>query len=479
MVLLDDRLEFLVVQFIYSPVFRFSLYGRCGVMVNMGGCGPPEVGSTPASGLNYSIMDKNKRKGCFIDGVKLSNVKGTRDLPPEDMIARNEVLGIIKKIYESYGFQPLETPALENWDVLSSKGTGGREIIDQTYNFKDKSGRRIGLRYDLTVSLARFISMNKQLQTPFKRYQYGKAWRYEEIKRGRYREFYQFDIDTVGTASMIADAEIIACTIECIDALGFKKAVIRINSRKLLDYLLQSAGVGKPKITDALRAIDKLDKIGINGVKKELKQRGISDESNRKIIRFLGISGKADGVLKRVEKDFGSCEGIKDLKELVKYLKMMGFSSGYEIDLSLARGMEYYTGPVFEISYGEIGSIGGGGRYDKMIGIFADREIPATGISLGIDRITELRKSRKNTVTDVFIAFVGDTLKQALKIRRNMMKKGLNIEVDLVGRSLSKQFDYANKQGIPKVIVVGEKDLKKGFVTEKDMKTGKQKRLKL
>lgn len=409
--------------------------------------------------------------------VKLSNVKGTRDLGPVDMVGRNEVIDIIRKVYESYGFQPFDTPALENWDVLSAKGTGGRDVIDQTYNFRDKSGRRIGLRYDLTVSLARFVAMNKQLAMPFKRYQYGKVWRYEEIKKGRYREFYQFDIDTIGTSSMLADAEIIACAIECINALGFKNAIVRINNRKLLDYLLKSAGV--KKVAEALRSIDKLEKIGIAGVKKELKQRGVSENSIEQILKFLKISGKPDDVLKRAERILGENDGIIELKQLVGYLKKMGFRSGYEIDLSLARGMEYYTGPVYELSYGNIGSIGGGGRYDKMIGIFAGKDIPATGISLGIDRIVELRESQKRTVTDVFIAVVGDTLNEAMKLGRKFREKGLNVEIDMLGRSLSKQFEYANSQGIPKVIVIGEKDLKKGFITEKDMRTGKQRKVKL
>lgn len=409
-----------------------------------------------------------------MDNVKVSNVKGTRDLMSEEMINRNEVISIIKSVYESYGFQPLETPGLESWEALSAKGTGGRDIIDQTYNFKDKSNRRIGLRYDLTVPLARFIAMNKQLAMPFKRYQYGKVWRYEEIKKGRYREFYQFDIDTIGTENVIADAEIIACTIDCMRAIGFKDAVIRINNRKLIDYLLKKSGVEKSKIVDALRVIDKLDKIGISGVKKELKQQGVNAK-----LDFLKISGEPEDVLNEVEKEFGSCEGIDESKALVGYLKSFGFNSGYEIDLSLARGMEYYTGPVFEISYGDVGSIGGGGRYDKMIGIFANKSIPATGISLGIDRIMELRKSDKKTVTDVFIAVVGDVLKPALKFSRKLRQDGVNVEVDLIGRGLSKQFEYANSKGIRRVVVFGERDLKKGFVVEKDMKTGKQKKVKI
>jgi len=409
----------------------------------------------------------------------LSNVKGTRDLPPEDMVNRNEAISILKRIFESYGFQPLETPGLENWEVLSAKGTGGRDIIDQTYNFKDKSNRSIGLRYDLTVPLARFIAMNKQLAMPFKRYQYGKIWRYEEIKKGRYREFYQFDIDTIGTDSMLADAEIIGCAIDCTNALGFRDFNVRINNRKLLDSLLIYAGVEKSKLIEALRAIDKLDKIGVGGVKAELSQCGISNGAIEKIMGFLKISGKPDEVLKKIEKIAGENDGVKELKQLISYLVMMGFKSKYVIDLSLARGMEYYTGPVFELSYGSIGSIGGGGRYDRMIGIFAGSDIPATGISFGIDRIAELRKPQKIAVTDVFIAVVGDVLKVALAFCRKLRKKGMNVEIDLLGRSLSKQLEYANSRGIPKVIVIGEKELKTGFATEKDMKTGKQRRMKI
>jgi histidyl-tRNA synthetase len=258
--------------------------------------------------------------------------------------------------------------------------------------------------------------------------------------------------------------------------LGFDKAIVRINNRKLLDDLLKYAGV--KDTADALRAIDKLDKVGVSGVKEELKQRGIPKDAIERIMQFLKISGKPDAVIKQIA-SIVSSQGLDELKQLVDYLKMMGIESRYVIDPSLARGLEYYTGPVFEVSYGDIGSIAGGGRYDKMIGAFAGKDVPATGISLGIDRIVELRKSQKKSVTDVFIAVIGNTLNDALKIARKMRKKGLNIEIDLLGRGLSKQFEYANSKGIPKVIIVGERDIKDGFVTERDMKTGKQRRFKL
>jgi len=230
------------------------------------------------------------------------NVKGTRDFLPEEMILRQQVLEKIKNIFEVYGFQPLETPALETWEVLSAKGAGGQEIIKETYNFEDKGGRKIGLRYDLTVPLARVIADNPNLPLPFKRYQIEKVWRYGDIAKDRFREFLQADIDVVGSENSMADAEVIACAIECLDALGFKKFIFRLNNRKILSEMMKECGIESKKINDTLRVIDKLDKVGIEGVKKELETNKITKDSIKKLLEFIEIRGEPEKVLRKIEK---------------------------------------------------------------------------------------------------------------------------------------------------------------------------------
>jgi len=410
------------------------------------------------------------------------NVKGTRDFLPEEMILRQQVLETIRKVFETFGFQPLETSALESWEVLSAKGAGGDEILNETYNFEDKSGRKIGLRYDLTVPLARVISENPNLPLPFKRYQIEKVWRYGDIAKDRFREFLQADIDIVGAESVIADAEIIACAIECFNALGFKKFLVRLNNRKILTEMLKACGIDDKNFSDTLRAIDKLDKFGIEGVKKELEDKGISSDSIKKIIKFIETKAENEKVLKGIE-SLG--EGVKELEEIISYLKALKLDSKIKIDLSLARGLDYYTGPIFEVFAEEgIGSIAGGGRYDKMIGLFL-RDIPATGISLGIERIIEVMTERKmveklKNKTKIFVVAVNDKVRdKILEIVQNLREKSIATDYDLRFRSLSKQLEYANSLGIPFVAIVGEKELEKDCVNLRNMKTGKEKLIKI
>jgi histidyl-tRNA synthetase len=411
------------------------------------------------------------------------NVKGTRDILPEEMILRQQVLEKIRKVFETFGFQPLETPALEPWETLSAKGAGGEEILNETYNFEDKGGRKIGLRYDLTVPLARVIADNPNLPLPFKRYQIEKVWRYGDIAKDRFREFLQADIDIVGSDSAIADAEVIACAIECFNALGFKKFVVRLNNRKILTELLKVSKIEEEKITDTLRTIDKLDKVGVDIVKKELEEKKISKDSIKRMISFIEIKGEPEKVLKEIE-ELG--EGVKELKEIISYLKIMKFDSKIKVDLSLARGLDYYTGPIFEVFAEEgIGSIAGGGRYDKMIGLFLGRDVPATGISLGIERIMEVMRERKmadetKNKTKVFVVAVNDKVRdKVLEIAQMLRDKSIATDYDLRFRSLSKQLDYVNSFGIPFAVIVGEKELVKNSVKIKNMKTGKEEVIKI
>jgi len=410
------------------------------------------------------------------------NVKGTRDILPEEMILRQQVLEKIRNVFETFGFQPLETPALESWEVLSAKGAGGEEILNETYNFDDKGGRKIGLRYDLTVPLARVIADNPNLPLPFKRYQIEKVWRYGDIAKDRFREFLQADIDVIGAESVLADAEVIACAISCFDALGFKKFVVRLNDRKILTEILKLSKVDEKKMADALRAIDKLDKIGIDGVKKELEDKEISKDSIKKLLEFIELNGEPEKVLNEIEK----LEGSNELKEIISYLKAMKLESKVKIDLSLARGLDYYTGPIFEVFAEEgIGSVAGGGRYDRMIGLFLKRDVPATGISLGIERIIEVMKERKMTDeiknnTKFFVVAVNEKVRdKVLEIVQMLRKSSIATDYDLRFRSLSKQLEYVNSLEIPFALIVGEKELEKNSVKLRNMKTGKEELVKI
>lgn len=412
--------------------------------------------------------------------MKFQPAKGTRDFLPEEMITRQKVLEIIKNVFETYGFQPLETPAIESWELLSAKGAGGSEILKETYNFEDLGKRRIGLRYDLTVPLARVVASNPSLQLPFKRYQIEKVWRYGEITKSRFREFLQADIDTVGSSSMLADAEVVACAISVFTALGFDKFVVRINNRKILNALTKYAKVGDNKINSVLIAVDKLDKIGIKGVERELTEIKLSKDSIKTILDFIQIKGKPEEILNRAEKLLGDVsegkQGIAELKELINYLQRMKVEPKFKVDFSLARGLDYYTGPIFEVFAEEgIGSVAGGGRYDKMIGLFSGKDMPATGISLGIERIIEVMKERgmikqNKSKTKVFVAAVNDEVRDdALELAQKLRQSGISADMDLKNRNLTRQLEYADSLGIPFVAIVGKKELEKNVIKIRDM----------
>jgi len=406
--------------------------------------------------------------------MKLQPLKGTRDFLPEEARIRQEVLSAVKNVFETFGFQPLETPSIESWDVLAAKKGGGPEVLEETYRFKDKSGRRVGLIYDLTVPLARVVASNPDLPLPFKRYQIQKVWRYGDVTKGRLREFLQCDVDIVGSESMLADAEIIACAVAALERIGFKDFFVRINNRKILSAMLKQAGIDK-KTEDVLRAVDKLEKIGADGVKNELRKLKVPESSIRKLLELINIKGDAT-ILEEVKKVLGKCEGISELEELLSFLTSMGVSERIKVDLSLARGLDYYTGPIFEISVEEgIGSIAGGGRYDKLIGILGGRDIPATGISLGIERILEVMKSRKmveerKSSVKAFVAYPSQSLlNEVLKLVKELRSFNISTDFDLRGRKLTRQLEYADALKIPFVIILGEAELKKGVVRVRDM----------
>jgi histidyl-tRNA synthetase len=406
--------------------------------------------------------------------------KGTKDFLPEEMRKWQWVIDRIREVYERYGFAPLETPAFESFELLSAKGGLGEAVREEIYNFKDKGGRELGLRFDFTVPLARVLANNPNLPRPFKRYQIGKVWRYDNPQALRYREFWQADADTIGSQSMMADAECIAVAVDCLKAIGFKEFNIRVNNRKLIECIMEKVGVPKEKMADAFRSVDKMDKIGESGVERELDGKGIDA---KKVLAAVRLEGKNEELLQKVEEKFGASEGLNELNELLKLAKQMGIEKWIKIDLSLVRGLDYYTGPVFEVALGGGVSAGGGGRYDKLIKVMGGPDLPATGISLGLSRVVALADEKGLLKADpparVFVAAVNDWARpDVLKLVQGLRNDGITAETDIAGRKLAKQMEWAGAAGFPFVAIVGPEELKKGSVKLRDMKTGKERLVK-
>lgn len=412
--------------------------------------------------------------------MELDNPKGMRDIPPEEKIVRDRIVAVIRQVYERCGYAPLETPALEKWEVLSAKYAGGDAILDETFKLKDRGSRQLALRYDLTVPLARFIAMNPQLKLPFKRYQIEKVWRDGPMGSGRYREFVQCDADIIGSASMLADAEGMAMLQEVFTQLGLK-AVINVNNRKVLNGILEALGITERR-DEVILTLDKLDKQPKEEVFRELKEKGIAGTLCQKMLEVLRQEKDNEATLaklaKIVKSDEGK-EGLKQLQELLDYCRTMGVT--ITINPSLARGLAFYTATVYEVFLQDSSiksAVSGGGRFDEIIGKFIGKgSYPSFGISLGIDRIYDALKEKNVTVvktpTLVYVIPILET-QEALKACQQLRKAGINTDMDLAGRGVSKNLDYANSQGIPYVLIIGPEEVKKKIVKLRDMKTGKE-----
>jgi histidyl-tRNA synthetase len=439
------------------------------------------------------ILLKIQNKICKVERMseKFQAPRGTRDFLPEEMIKREFVINKLKKIFESYGFSPIETPAFENFELLAAKGGGGETIKDQIYYFRDKSDRELGLRFDLTVPLARIVANNPQLSKPFKRYCIGRVWRYEEIRKDRFREFWQCDIDTIGSSNMETDTEIISIAVDSLQLLDFKKFSVKLNNRKILTGLIELIDVPQGKKFDIFRAIDKLDKFGRDTVEKGLEQIGLTNKQIKKLLKLITLKGNPKDVIKKGEEILRNIkigmEGLKELNEIVNFAKAYEFDDKIIIDFSLARGLDYYTGPIFEIvdtSGKNIGSLAGGGRYDNLIETLGGRSTPATGISLGIERIIEVMNEEKmfkisKTKVKVYIANVNEEVKkEVIKLASKLRENGIFCQTDLMNRNLKKQLEYADTLEIPFVVIVGPEELKKNKVKLKDMVLNKEMEVK-
>ena len=419
-------------------------------------------------------------------------LRGMRDFLPRDMIRREKVLRIIRKVFESYGFEPLETPAIEYWEVLSRKC--GEDVEKQIFKFKDKGGRDVGLRFDLTVPFARVVAQNPYLPKPFKRYCISRVWRYERPQTGRYREFWQADVDIAGSSLPDADAEVIAVGVDALKALGLSNIEVRLNNRKILEGMALKAGVPSDKVLDAFRSIDKLDKIGLEGVKEELSSKGIPKNISEKLLEFISINGEDVEVLEKVRSLLKGlkvgAEGVEELISILDILEAYNVRNYVKIDLSIVRGLDYYTGPIFEYVLKESPSgeqfrlaIAGGGRYDNLIELYGGPHIPATGVSLGVERIIEVLEngvSKEETLTKIYVIPAKEEARlEAIKIAQKLRRENIPTDIDLMRRKLDKSLEYADKRGIPFVIIVGPKDLKEGYLVLRDMETRLQEKVEV
>ena len=422
--------------------------------------------------------------------IQPQRLKGFRDLLPATMFVRQHVISTLKGIFEMHGFVPLETPSLEYASTLEGKYGEDERLI---YKFEDKGKRMVGLRYDLTVPLARVVAMHQnELQFPWKRYQINPVWRGENPQFGRYREFYQCDIDIVGSPSMLADAEILSIYGEAMEALGFTEYRILVNNRKLLTGLAHTAGLDSAGASTAIRAIDKLDKIGPEGVRGEMVRNGMAQDVAARVLKLYMTGGE----VRSFQDNFGllaelsgplkeNPEATKGLDELRQLFEALGATDGnldrFRLSTTLARGLDYYTGPVYEVVVDEpkIGALGGGGRYDNLMSLFSGRDLPTTGGSFGMERIIDVLESlgmvqptltRSRALVTVFDSST-ESMAASLKMASNLRKRGVPCEIYLnPGDKVGKQLGYADKLGIPFAIIQGPDEIASNQATIKSLK---------
>ncbi|MFH1107392.1 MAG: histidine--tRNA ligase [Candidatus Micrarchaeota archaeon] len=427
------------------------------------------------------------------DAEVLSPARGMRDFMPDEKRLRDGVVETLKRKFEAYAFQPLETPAVERLEVLASKYAGGEEILKEVFKLKDQGGRELGLRYDLTVPLCRLVAANPRMPMPFKRYQIAPVWRDGPLKQGRYREFVQCDVDTVGSESMLADAEILALAADALAGIfGEGKFGIKVSNRKLLAGMLEEAGISEGREAGVMLSLDKLAKVGRQGVLDEMKSKGIPMEQAEQALAFAAAKKLED--LEALLSNPKAKAGISELRDVFSYCEKMGCAGSLEFDASLARGLQYYTGTIFEAYLKDSAiksSVAGGGRYDDLIGGFAGRggRICAVGISFGLDVICEAlkgkgREARGGDRKRAFIIPVSkegsrEVLEACLAAAAALRKAGVPVGIDLMQRSLAKNMEYASKNGFGQVVLAGESELRQGKYKLRDLATGKERLLGL
>ena len=422
--------------------------------------------------------------------IEPRTLAGFMELLPNEQILFNQIKETIETTYKKYGFLPIDTPIIELSEVLLAKAGG--ETEKQIYRFQ-KGDNDLSLRFDLTVPLAKYVAKNYgNLSFPFRRYQIGKVYRGERAQKGRYREFYQCDIDIIGDGELdiINDAEIPSIIYDIFTNLGFEDFTIRINNRKILNGLFEEIGQ-KEQSEEILRIIDKIEKIGKEAVIEEFEKIGVNSEQINKIIEFIEIEGTTNEKLEKLEKlnieNETYKQGVKELKEVIKNIKIFGVpEKNFKVDLTIARGLDYYTGTVYETflnDYREIGSVCSGGRYENLAEYYTNKKLPGVGVSIGLTRLfyklNELNiiKATKKSVAEVLIIPMLEDLTEPIKLATKLRKMGINTEIFLNNKKLKAKFKYADKLEIPYVVVIGEDEVKENKVTIKNMKTGEEEKI--
>jgi histidyl-tRNA synthetase len=440
---------------------------------------------------------------------KPSIPKGTRDFSPTEMARRNYIFDTVKSVFKLFGFQQIETPAMENLATLTGKyGEEGDKLLFKILNSGDflskandvdlfaknsnKTTLQIsekGLRYDLTVPFARYVvQYQNEINFPFRRYQIQPVWRADRPQKGRYREFYQCDVDIIGSDSLLNEYELMQIVDRIFNLLGIG-VTIKLNNRKVLAGIAET--IGEPdRIVDITIAIDKLEKIGLEKVNDELLEKGVSNDAIQKLQPILRLEGNNDDKLFRIEKVIKGSEtgmkGIEELKTIFNYLKTGSLTTAVELDLTLARGLNYYTGAIFEVKANDvqIGSITGGGRYDDLTGIFGLPGISGVGISFGADRIYDVMeqmnlfpRDQTDSTKVLFVNFGKREEEFCLPLLENLRKAGISSELFPSDEKMKKQMNYANRKGIKYVVLAGESEIAEGVVTIKNMESGEQIRI--
>lgn len=421
-----------------------------------------------------------------MDIVKPSTLPGFMELLPKEQILFNEMMDIIRKNFEEHGFLPIDTPIIEKSEVLLAKGGG--ETEKQIYRFS-KGETDMSLRFDLTVPLARYTAEHmSDLSFPFKRYAIGKVYRGEKAQKGRFREFYQCDIDTIGrnTLSLVNDAEFPVVIYHTFKELGFSDFTILINNRKILTGFFKSLDINDT--TDVLRAVDKIDKIGRENVIKELVGNNISEESATKILDFIVLDGTSDEILEKLKalniKDETFNDGLNELSEVIGYIKDFDIpENSYKINLKIARGLDYYTGTVYETmlnNYPQIGSVCSGGRYENLASYYTKEKLPGVGLSIGLSRLfyqlneAKIISAEDKSLIDLLVIPMDECIKEGLKLVSELRDEGLKVTQYAEEGKLGKKFKYADKINVPYVVVVGEEEIKNRVYSLRNMKSGEQ-----
>jgi len=414
--------------------------------------------------------------------INLMNVKGSYDYSPEEQSIRNYIQSTLKSVFEEYGYKPLETPILCYYDLLAGKYDESNDLLNEIYKLSDQGERKLGLRYDLTVPFAKYISMTKDLRLPFKRYEMGKVFRDGPVKVGRDREFMQCDVDVVGIDGNLIEAELISLWLKGYNAMDID-VYVKYNSRNLMRGLIKEfLDSSEEDIDRVVTVIDKIDKIDKNELLRELEEIGVTAENGNKLLNYFNMN------FNTLKKEFEGTtnemllKGLEELESLKNILSDIGLESETVFTPSLARGQDYYTGNVFEVyaKNGELTcSLGGGGRYDKMITDFIDdgNIYPAVGVSFGLTTIYEILKRREdfknNSLIDVFMIPMG-TQNETLRIANEIRKMGYRVDVEMTGKKLKKSFEFANRENIPYVAVIGESEILSGEFKLKNMETGEE-----